>query len=80
MDVCEMDEAGQRMDSMYIDPNQKEDRSNDVKQLKLECQSMWEDELRKIEFLSDPRRGVDPVTAVGSVINISKMLLELYQG
>ena len=77
--LCETDSFGQRLDSLYIDDNVTKDRLNDVKKLQLECQALWEEELRKMQFLSDPRRAVDPAT-VGTIINISKMLLDLYRG
>ena len=78
-DVCEMDDFGQKLDNLYIDPSDKIQRKDDVAILREECEALWTDELEKLEFLSDPRRAVHPVV-MGTIVNISRMMVELYQG
>ena len=74
-----MDDFGQKLDDLYIDSSDKIQRQNDVAILREECEALWTDELQKLEFLSDPRRAVDPVI-LGSIVNISRLMVELYQG
>ena len=74
-----MDDFGQKLDDLYIDPSYKIQRQDDVAILREECEALWTDELQKLEFLSDPRRAVDPVV-IGTIVNISRMMVELYQG
>ena len=68
-----------KLDSMYVDERDVSAREKDAKIMFAECEQLWENELRSIHFMSDRKRAVDPIL-VGSVINMAKTLVELYQG
>ena len=78
-DTCIQDEHGMKLDSMYVDERDVSTREKDAKILLEECEELWQNELRSIQFMGDGKRSVDPII-MGSVINMAKTLIELYQG
>ena len=78
-ETCIEDEHGLKLDAMYVDERDVVAREKDAKILLKECNDLWENELNSIHFLADSRRAVDPII-MGSVINMAKTLVELYQG
>ena len=78
-DTCYQDEHKQKLDAMYIDERDASRREKDAKVLLEECENLWENELRSIHFMGDRKRAVDPII-MGTVINMAKTLVELYQG
>ena len=68
-----------KLDTMYVDQRDVSAREKDARIMLAECEQLWENELRSIDFMADRKRSVDPII-MGSVINMAKTLVELYQG